>query len=146
MKRLLVLTGLLFGLGAPGWTIGAAVEDGISTADAIAIQVVVQTQLNAFAEDDAVGAFELASLDTQTKIGNPDNFLHLVKKHYSPIYRHRLAMFSPPEVIEGETIQIVRVTDPDSHVWLAIYHMQREQDGSWKIDNCQLLETTSISI
>ena len=106
----------------------------------------VETQLDAFAEDDAVGAFELATSDTQTKIGSPDNFLHLVKKHYNPIYRHQIVIFSSPEVIEGETIQLVRVTDRDSHVWLAIYRMQRETDGSWKIDGCQLLETTSISI
>ncbi len=146
MKRLLVITGLLFGLGATGWTNGATVEEEISTADAIAIHVVVQTQLNAFAEDDAVGAFELATTDAQVKVGSPDKFLHLVKQHYNPIYRHRTAMFSLPEVIEGETIQIVRVTDRDSHVWVAVYHMQRDQDGSWKIDGCELLETTSISI
>lgn len=146
MKRLVVVASLLLGLGVPGWTTGAAVTDGISADDVIAIHVAVQTQLDAFAEDDAVGAFELATSDTQTKIGSPDNFLHLVKKHYSPIYRHQIVIFSQPEVIEGETIQVVRVTDRDSHVWLAVYHMQREADGSWKIGGCHLLETTSISI
>lgn len=146
MERLWLITGLLFGLGTSGWAGGAAVEEDISAADAIAIHTVVQTQFDAFAQDDAVGAFELASLDTRTKVGSPDKFLHLVKKHYNPLYRHEMAVFSPPEVIEGETIQVVRVTTRDSHVWLAVYRMQREQDGSWKIDSCHLLETTSISI
>ncbi len=147
MKRLVVGMGLLLILSTTGWTHDVAVADeGISPADAVAIHVVVQTQLDAFAEDDAVGAFELATVDTQTKVGSADNFLHLVKKHYNPIYRSQIVIFSQPEVIEGETIQLVRVTDRDSHVWLAIYHMQQEADGSWKIDNCQLLETTSISI
>jgi hypothetical protein len=122
------------------------VEDGVSPADAVAIHAVVQTQLDAFADDDAVAAFELATADTQTKVGSADNFLHMVKKHYNPIYRHQTVIFSHPEVIEGETIQLVRLTDRDSHVWLAIFRMQREMDGTWKIDNCHLLETTSISI
>lgn len=146
MKHLMVVTSLLLGLLMPAWTTGAAVTEEISADDAIAIHVAVQTQLDAFAEDDAASAFELATSDTQTKIGSADNFLHLVKKHYNPIYRHQIVIFSRPEVIEGETIQLVRVTDRDSHVWLALYHMQRETDGRWKIDGCQLFETTSISI
>lgn len=147
MKRLVVIAGLILGLGAPGWAVGVeVVEDGVSPADEVAIHAVVQTQLDAFAEDDAVAAFELATVDTQTKVGSAENFLRMVKKHYNPIYRHQIVIFSRPEVIAGETIQLVRLTDRDSHVWLAIYHMQREMDGTWKIDNCHLLETTSISI
>ena len=145
MKHLLAMTGLLVGLGASCLMSGAmAVE--MSAADEEAIHVVVQSQLDAFAEDDAVSAFALATLATRVQFGSPDNFLHMVKQHYNPIYRNRLALFSDPEVIDGTTIQIVRLTDRDSHVWLAVYKMQRQDDGSWKIDGCQLLETTSISI
>lgn len=147
MKRILAMAGLIAGLTAPGWVGGAAVTDEeISAADAQAIHVAVQAQLDAFAEDDAVGAFQLATTDTQTRIGTPDRFLNLVKKHYNPIYRHQLALFSDPEVIGGETIQVVRLTDRDSRVWLAVYRMQWETDGAWKIDGCQLLETTSTAI
>lgn len=147
MKRLVVLASLLFGLGSSGFTTDAVAENrGLSAADAAAIHDAVQTQLDAFAEDDAERAFKLATQDTQAKIGSPDQFLLMVKRHYTPIYRHQLALFSAPEIIEGAAIQIVRLTDPDSRVWLAVYKMEPSADGSWKIDGCKLLETTSISI
>ena len=145
MKRLLVTASLLFGLCAPWWNSTWAIDD-ITTADAIAIHEVVQTQLEALSNDDAVSAFELATPEKRMLIGSPDNFLRLIKEEYNPIYRYQRVLFSRPEVINGDAIQIVRVTDGSSRVWLAIFWMQQGDDSSWRIDGCQLLETTSVSI
>jgi hypothetical protein len=145
MKRLLVMASLLAGLGMPGWSNAEAIGD-ITTADAIAIHETVQSQLDALAKDDADSAFELATSEKRMLIGSPDNFLRLIKEEYNPIYRYLRVIFSAPEVINGDAIQVVRVTDNSSRVWLAIFWMQQEEDSSWKIDGCQLLETTSVSI
>lgn len=145
MKRLLAMAGLLFGLCAPWWSSAWAIDD-ITTADAIAIHEVVQTQLEALSNDDAVSAFELATPEKRMLIGSPDNFLRLIKEEYNPIYRYQRVIFSRPEVINGDAIQIVRVTDGNSRVWLAIFWMQQGDDSAWRIDGCQLLETTSVSI
>ena len=145
MKRLLILAGLLVGLSGVSCFNAMAVEV-ITSADALAIHETVQSQLDAFANDDAASAFELATSEKRMLIGSADNFLRLIKEQYSPIYRHQRAIFSQPEVIDGDAIQIVRVTDSDSHVWLAIFWMRQEEDSSWKIDGCQLLETSSVSI
>lgn len=145
MKRLLVVASLFVWLGGPWWSSAAAIND-ITAADAIAIHEVVQSQLVALSNDDAASAFELASPEKRMLIGTPDNFLRLIKEEYSPIYRHQRAIFSKPEVVNGDAIQIVRVTDSYSRVWLAIFWMQQEEDSSWKIDGCQLLETTSVSV
>lgn len=145
MKRMLVVISLLLGVAAP-WFSKASPMDGLDMDDATAIHAVVQSQLDALAEDDAVSAFALATPATRIQIGSPDNFLRLIKEQYSPIYRHQRALFSKPEVVNGDTIQMVRLTDGDSHVWLAIFRMQRESGDGWKIDGCQLLETTSVSI
>ena len=88
----------------------------------------------------------MATSEKRMQIGSADNFLQLIKEQYNPIYRHQRVIFSRPEVIDGDAIQIVRVTDSDSRVWLAIFWMQQEEDSSWKIDGCQLLETTSVSV
>lgn len=145
MKRLLAMAGLLFGLCAPWWSSAWAIDD-ITTADAIAIHEVVQTQLEALSNDDAVSAFELATPEKRMLIGSPDNFLRLIKEEYNPIYRYQRVIFSRPEVINGDAIQIVRVTDGNSRVWLAIFWMQQGDDSAWRIDGCHLLETTSVSI
>ena len=145
MKRLLILAGLLVGLSG-AWCPHAMAVDAITTADATAIHETVQSQLDALANDDAASAFELATSEKRMLIGSADNFLRLIKEQYNPIYRHQRVIFSRPEVIDGDAIQIVRVTDSDSRVWLAIFWMQQEEDSSWKIDGCQLLETTSVSV
>jgi len=144
-RRVLVIMSLLFRLGMPCWMSGAMAA-AVGEVDAKAIQAVVQAQLNAFADDDAAQAFALATTEMQSLIGSADDFLRMIQEEYTPIYRNRRAIFSTPEIIEGYTIQIVRITDQDNHVWVAIYKMQQDADGNWKIDGCQLLETTSISV
>jgi hypothetical protein len=141
MKRLLAMAGLLCVLAAP---VCEAV-DNITTADAIAIHEVVESQLAAFANDDAMSAFELATPEKRLLLGTPDKFLRIIKEQYSPIYRFSNIIFMRPEVIEGEPIQIVRVTDSEGKVWVAVFWMQQEEDNSWKVDGCQLFETSSIS-
>lgn len=145
MKRFLATASLLFGLCAPWWSSAWAIDD-ITTADAIAIHEVVQNQLEALSNDDADSAFQLATPEKRMLIGSPDNFLRLIKEEYNPIYRYQRVIFSRPEVINGDAIQIVRVTDGNSRVWLAVFWMQQGEDSNWRIDGCQLLETTSVSI
>ncbi|HZW19795.1 DUF4864 domain-containing protein [Noviherbaspirillum sp.] len=145
MKRLLATAGLLAGLVAPWWSSAWAIDD-ITTADVIAINEVVQSQLEALSNDDAVSAFELATPEKRMLIGSADNFLRLIKEEYNPIYRYQRVIFSRPEVVNGDAIQIVRVTDGNSRVWLAVFWMQQGEDSAWRIDGCQLLETTSVSI
>jgi hypothetical protein len=145
MKRLLAMASLFAGLSLPWWNSAAAI-DNITTADAIAIHEVVQSQLEAFSNDDAASAFELATPAKRMLIGNPDNFLRLIKEEFKAIYRYQRVIFSMPEVINGDAIQIVRVTDGYSRVWLAVFWMQQGDDSSWRVDGCQLLETTSTSV
>jgi hypothetical protein len=146
MKLILAATTLLGGLAVPAWIDNAAVIDGISDGDAKAIQVAVRSQIEALSVNDAVGAFQLATLDRQSRIGSPDKFLSLIKKHYQPLHQHLLVLYSRPAVVKGETFQAVRVTDKSSHVWLAVFQMQAEQGGRWKIDACYLLETKKVSV
>jgi hypothetical protein len=145
-RRWLVIASLLLGLWVP-WGMNGAMAAAVRADDAQAIQTVVQLQLSAIADDDAASAFALATQETRSRIGSADIFLQMIKENYDPLYRSQNAIFSTPEVIDGSIIQIVRVTARDNKVWLAVYKMLRDDnDGTWKIDGCQLLETTSISV
>lgn len=145
MKRMLVKTGLVAALAFPGWGTVHAI-DALTTADAIAIKAVVQSQLEALSNDDAASAFALATPEKRMLIGTPDNFLRLIKEEYNPIYRYQRVMLSRPEVVDGDAIQLVRVTDSNSRVWVAVFWMLQDDEGNWRIDGCQLLETTSVSV
>jgi hypothetical protein len=117
----------------------------MSTADAIAIHFAVQSQLDALAQDDAASAFELTSPAKRMQIGTPDRFLQMIKEQYNPIYRNLGLIFLQPQIVDGDAIQVVRVTDGFSRVWVAIFWMQQSEDHSWKIDGCQLVQTTTVS-
>jgi hypothetical protein len=144
-RRVLAILGLLMGLYGACWS-AYAQTGALSAADVAAIRNAVQLQIDALANDDADSAFALATPAVRTRLGSPDKFLQLIKEQYDPVYRHQLALYSEPEVIDGKTMQAVRLTDLDSHVWLAVYEMIRDTDGSWKIDGCQLIETRTVSV
>jgi hypothetical protein len=142
-RRISIPLGILLALSLFCRNVSA---DPVSSTDAEAIQDVVQSQLDALSEDDAGRAFSLATEHMRSLIGTPDRFLQMIKDQYPPVYRNRRALFSPPERIDGHTIVIVRLTDKDNSVWLAVYELTREADGAWKIEGCNLVETTTVSI
>lgn len=146
MKRLWEVAVLLFALGMSWQACAKEPINAITTADAVAIHEVVSSQLNALAADDAEGAFELATPARRMQIGTADNFLQMIKEQYNPIYRNMRIIFLAPAVVDGDAIQVVHITDRESHVWVAIFWMQQREDSKWRIDGCHLLETTTISI
>jgi len=114
--------------------------------DVESIRQAVEQQLLALSEDDADEAFALATPSIREQMGSPENFLRVIKEDFSPIYRHLVVLFSQPKHVGDDTIQLVHLTDSQSRVWLAIYSMVRDTAGSWKIDGCQLVETSSVSV
>jgi hypothetical protein len=124
----------------------AAAASPVETRDAKNIQAVVNSHLKALAEDDAPRAFASATSETREQLGTPENFLNLIKQEYSPIYHSRQAVFMPAELINGQTIQVVRVTGADNRIWVALFRMERDEDESWKIAGCELVDTASVSI
>ena len=46
--------------------------------------------------------------------------------------------FDSPAATDGQVIQSVRLTDDDGRAWLALYPMQRQPDGAWRTNGCQL--------
>ncbi|MES2536040.1 MAG: DUF4864 domain-containing protein [Pseudomonadota bacterium] len=144
-RRVIVMLSLLMGLLAPLATCGASAEE-VAAPDAQEIHALVQEQLEAFANDDAEKAFDLTTDSAREQLGSADDFLLMIKTEYPAIYRHRRALFSVAESVAGNTFQIVRLTDGENNVWLAIYQVERESNGRWKIDGCILVATSSVSI
>jgi uncharacterized protein DUF4864 len=140
MSRLL-LAGMLFLCG-----LSAALAQGdpapASPADAAAIRAVIEHQLAAFQRDDAAAAFSDASPGIQAKFGTPDIFMDMVRAGYQPVYRPRETEFR--ELVAGPEglVQKVLFVGPDGRQVLAMYSMEREDDGSWRISGCVLLEPT----
>lgn len=104
------------------------------------IQSVIDRQIAAFKRDDAREAFGYAAPDLQAQFGSSEIFMSMVKTGYAPVYRPRLYQFRDLKVIDGAVTQQVYVVGPDGVPRLALYVMQRQPDGSWRISGCVLLD------
>jgi hypothetical protein len=116
----------------------AAAQDAVSPGDARALREVIEAQLDAFARDDAASAFSLATPGIRETFGSADNFMAMVRKSYAVVYRPKSVAFEPPVIIDGLVVQPVRMTDAEGRGWIALYPMQRQPDGSWRTNGCQL--------
>ena len=116
----------------------AAPAAELSAADAQAIRAVISEQLEAFARDDGPRAFALATGGIRQRFGTAEVFMDMVRTGYPVVYRPKSVHFERPALVDGEVIQPVRMTDGDGQPWLAFYPMQREADGRWRINGCQL--------
>jgi uncharacterized protein DUF4864 len=110
----------------------------LTVADALAVREVIEAQLDAFQKDDAPRAFSYATANIRASFGTPENFMLMVRTSYPVVYRPQAVKFEPPQVIDDEVVQPVRLTDVDGRTWIALYPMQREPDGKWRINGCQL--------
>jgi len=110
----------------------------VAREDALAIRAVISEQLDAFTHDDAPRAFSLATTGIRAQFGTPEAFINMVRAAYPAVYRPKTVQFEKPVLVEGQVVQPVKMTDAKGHMWVALYPMQRQADGGWRINGCQL--------
>lgn len=111
----------------------------LSDADRSSIREVIESQLAAFQRDDGAQAFSYASPTVRRQFVTPERFMHMVRTGYPPVYRPREVEFRDVVVAGDVPAQKVLLVGPDGVPVMAIYPMQRQADGSWKIDGCFLV-------
>lgn len=111
----------------------------LSDTDRSSIRDVIESQLAAFQRDDGARAFSYASPSVRGRFGTPERFMHMVRTGYAPVYRPREVAFRDLVVAGEVPAQKVLLVGPDGVPVMAIYPMQRQADGSWKIDGCVLV-------
>ena len=114
---------------------------GVWAGDEDSIRAVIAEQMAAFRRDDAAGAYAFATPKIQQQFGNADIFLEMVRTGYRPVYRPSSVEFLDLVRVEGQLVQRVHVIGPDGRPRIALYVMERQPDGSWKIDGCILTES-----
>jgi len=130
------LTGALFLFTlapGPGWA------QAVSPADARAVREVIEAQLDAFKRDDAARAFSYAAPGIRASFGTAESFMAMVREQYAVVYRPRSVSFDAPMLAGAELVQPVHMTDAEGRAWVALYPMEKQPDGSWRINGCQLV-------
>ena len=114
----------------------ARAAEAVSEGDAMALRMVVEAQLAAFAADDAERAFSYAAPPIREMFKTPDRFMDMVRNGYPVVYRPSRVVFLAPMVVDGQFVQGVQMTDASGALWLAVYQFERQADLSWRISGC----------
>lgn len=104
------------------------------------IKTVIESQLNAFASDDGAEAFTFAAPIVKQLFKTPEQFMAMVKKGYQPVYRNSNRIFG--DVFQdglGRPAMRVVLTGADGKRYEALYAMEKQADGTWKIASCVIL-------
>jgi len=107
-----------------------------------AIKAIISEQLEALRTGDGSKAFTYAAPGIRQQFGTPDNFLFMVRTAYGALIAARYSEFLEGAVIEGRVIQPLRLIGADNTVRVALYTMERQPDGGWKIAGCVLAPST----
>lgn len=98
-----------------------------------AVRQVVESQLQAFAAEDAGKAFALTDPSLRTRFGDADTFLAIVRAQYPMVLRPTNILFLQPASDGVIALQKVRITDADGSNWVLTYLLNRQQDHQWRI-------------
>lgn len=135
------------------WLSGFAVSLVLCVAPALAgdaapaeAHALIERQLDAFAHDDAEGAYALAAPGIKAMFPDSETFMAMVRESYAPVYRHRGVEFGA-FADEGDKLQqTLTIVDNDNEVWTAIYLLERQPEGAWRISGCVLTKSSDTSL
>ena len=132
MRALVMLVVVVVAIG------DAAAET--TAADRAAFVRTIEGQLDAFRADDGSAAFSFASPGIQGLFGSPDTFMDMVRSGYRAVYRPRSTRFLNAVETPRGPVQRVLFVGPDGRPVIAEYQMERQPDGTWRIDGVILTE------
>jgi hypothetical protein len=107
--------------------------------DVAAAQGVIRAQEQAFARDDAASAYSYAAPAIQQLFPQAGIFMTMVQSRYAPVYRHRSFEFGEARTEGSWVAQRVHIVDANGEAWEALYTLEQQADGSYKITGCTLL-------
>jgi len=114
----------------------------LSAKEWTAIRKVIGDQLAALKAGDGAKAMTFAAPGIQAQFGTPENFLRMVRGGYAALLEARNTQFLEGAVIEASVVQPLRLVMPDDTVLVALYEMQKQPDGRWRIAGCVIAPST----
>jgi hypothetical protein len=107
-----------------------------------AIRKVIGDQLAALKAGDGAKAMTFAAPGIQAQFGTPQNFMRMVREGYAALLDARHTQFLEGAVIDDAVVQPLRLVLPDDTVLVALYQMQKQPDGRWRIAGCMIAPST----
>jgi hypothetical protein len=116
----------------------------LGESDRAAIRGVIENQIAAFRREDGAAAFAYAAPSIQAQFGDPAQFMEMVRRGYQPVYHPNHVTFGELSQHDNLVVQSVEVVGADGAPATALYFMEHEPDGTWRISGCVLLGAQSV--
>jgi Domain of unknown function (DUF4864) len=106
------------------------------------IKQVIGAQRAALIAGDGDKAFGYATPALRTQFGDADTFMAMVHVGYPALLTARYTEFLEGAVIDGLIIQPLRLIDADNSVRVALYTVEKQKSGAWRISGCRIGPST----
>ena len=122
--------------------VALAAEPRLRASDWKAIKQVIAAQRAAIIDGDGEKAFTYATPSLRTQFGDAQTFMAMVQLGYPALLSARYTEFLEGAVIEGLIIQPLRLIDRDNSVRVALYTLEKQPSGAWRISGCRIAPST----
>ena len=142
----ILIIALVLAAGVP--TASAATPPGhaaLRSAEWNSIQLVIDDQLKALRAGDGAKAMSYAAPGLRQRFGTPERFMRMVREGFRPLLDARSSAFLDGAVVDGITIQPLQLVLPDSSVVVALYRMEKQRDGVWRVAGCVIAPSKALS-
>ena len=123
----------------------AVFAQSISETEKSEFQRIITAQISAFRADDGPTAYSFAAPVVRNIFPTPEIFMSMVKRGYPQVYRPQSFNFTEALIDPmGRPAQKMLVIGPDGKTYEALYSMEKQPDGTWRISGCTLLEIPGL--
>jgi len=123
-------------------TLAQAETGAMRASDWKAIKQVIAAQRAALIAGDSDKAFGYATPSLRAQFGDGNTFMAMVHIGYSALLTARYTEFLEGAAIDGLIIQPLRLVDADNSVRVALYTVEKQEDGTWRISGCRIGPST----
>ncbi len=114
-------------------------------AEVKAAQSSIEAQLRAFAAGDNAAAYSYAAPNIQRIFPDVERFMGMVQNGYQPVWKPRNYAFGKTkEVLAGSIVQQLLLVGPDGKDYEAIYTLELQPDGTFRITGVSLRGTNAL--
>jgi hypothetical protein len=111
-----------------------------------AAQSTIDSQLKAFLADDGAAAYSYAAPNIHQLFPSADIFMGMVTNGYAPVRKPQSYSFGKSEQMgPSRVVQQVLVVGPDGKDYEAVYTLELQPDGVWRITGCSLRASNTLS-
>ena len=109
---------------------------------------VIEQQIVAFLNDDVDSAYSYTAPGVQKNFPEPQRFFDMVKQRYAPVYRPGNYAFGRAlGKSDGSAIaQELLITGPQGKNWQAVFMLERQGSGEYRISGVRLAAIKASSI